>query len=425
MMVLRKAFLLALGAAVSLGLARFSYALLLPPMRADLGWSYFTAGFMNTLNAGGYLAGALAMPWLLQRRSARSILLWGSALAACCLGAHGLVRSDEALYALRFATGLASAAVFVSGGVMAARLTTGAAGQASGLVLGIYYGGTGWGIVVSALLVPPTSALSAAGGWAGWQWAWLALAAVALVATVAMAWRLEPEPRASAASAPANPVGAAQQGLPGFSIAAFAFGLAGYFLFGLGYIGYMTFIVSLLREQHLASGLIVAFYVLLGLAVMASPWVWAALLQRQKGGGALALLNASAGRSHRMALAVCAPTSGLCFRPPCLAGVFLSVVASTTALVRHNLAPSRLAGGNHSLHGGVCGWANCGAQLGGLAIGWHRWLALGCWRCRQRYCFWALQSRRCKSHSPVDAIEVIATQDLFTLASGCFCLKRE
>ena len=30
---------LALGAAVSLGLARFSYALLLPPMRSDLGWS--------------------------------------------------------------------------------------------------------------------------------------------------------------------------------------------------------------------------------------------------------------------------------------------------------------------------------------------------------------------------------------------------
>jgi hypothetical protein len=42
---------LALAAAVSLGLARFSYALLLPPMRADLGWSYFTAGAMNTVNA--------------------------------------------------------------------------------------------------------------------------------------------------------------------------------------------------------------------------------------------------------------------------------------------------------------------------------------------------------------------------------------
>ena len=52
------ALALSLGAAVSLGLARFSYALLLPPMRADLGWSYFTAGAMNTVNAAGYLAGA-------------------------------------------------------------------------------------------------------------------------------------------------------------------------------------------------------------------------------------------------------------------------------------------------------------------------------------------------------------------------------
>ena len=40
---LATAFALALGAAISLGLARFSYALLLPAMRADLGWSYFTA----------------------------------------------------------------------------------------------------------------------------------------------------------------------------------------------------------------------------------------------------------------------------------------------------------------------------------------------------------------------------------------------
>ena len=61
------ALALALGAAVSLGLARFSYAVLLPPMRADLGWSYFTAGAMNTVNAAGYLAGALAAPALLGR----------------------------------------------------------------------------------------------------------------------------------------------------------------------------------------------------------------------------------------------------------------------------------------------------------------------------------------------------------------------
>ena len=63
---------LALAAAVSLGLARFAYALLLPPMRADLGWSYLTAGAMNTVNAAGYLVGALLVPRLLRRFDARA-----------------------------------------------------------------------------------------------------------------------------------------------------------------------------------------------------------------------------------------------------------------------------------------------------------------------------------------------------------------
>ena len=34
---------LSMGAAISLGITRFAYALLLPPMREDLGWSYTLA----------------------------------------------------------------------------------------------------------------------------------------------------------------------------------------------------------------------------------------------------------------------------------------------------------------------------------------------------------------------------------------------
>ena len=41
---IRLALALSLGAAVSLGITRFAYGLLLPPMRADLGWSYTLAG---------------------------------------------------------------------------------------------------------------------------------------------------------------------------------------------------------------------------------------------------------------------------------------------------------------------------------------------------------------------------------------------
>ena len=64
-----QALVLSLGAAVSLGVTRFAYGLLLPPMRQALDWSYTLAGAMNTANAAGYLLGALLMPCLLQRRS--------------------------------------------------------------------------------------------------------------------------------------------------------------------------------------------------------------------------------------------------------------------------------------------------------------------------------------------------------------------
>ena len=122
---------LAMVAAVSLGLARFSYALLLPPMRADLHWSYLTAGAMNTVNAAGYLLGALLLPRVLARVDVRTVLLAGSAGAALLLIGHGVVSGDAALFALRLLTGVASAAAFVGGGVLAARLATTGVGRAA------------------------------------------------------------------------------------------------------------------------------------------------------------------------------------------------------------------------------------------------------------------------------------------------------
>ena len=80
----------------------------------------------------------------------------------------------------RTLAGVASAFVFISGGLMAARLGASQAGR-SGLLVGLYYGGTGWGIVASALLVPPV--LAAAPALHGWTWAWWALAGVCALAT--------------------------------------------------------------------------------------------------------------------------------------------------------------------------------------------------------------------------------------------------
>lgn len=321
---------LALASAVSLGLARFAYALLLPAMRADLDWSYATAGAMNTVNAAGYLVGALMLPRWQARFDGRQVVVAGGLGACILLALHAGVRSDEALVVLRFASGVASAASFAGGGLLAATLAQRpGAGARSGLILGIYYGGTGLGIVACSLLLPLVMDGSVGVGvlapLVDWQRAWLALSVLAAACTACMvamtkAMRSPPVPAAQREPAP---------------LWQLRFGMLGYLCFGLGYIGYMTFIITLLREQGLSGPVVTAFYVLLGVGVVASSWLWAGLLQRHRGGRPMATLNAllalatllPVGSSHPVAVFV----SGALF-----GGAFLSVVASTTALVRHN-----------------------------------------------------------------------------------------
>ncbi len=317
---LRAAAALALAAMVSLGLARFSYALLLPPMRADLGWSYFTAGLMNTVNAAGYLAGALLAPAVLRRLDARAVMLAGGGLAAVLLACHGFTRSEALLLALRALSGVASAASFVGGGLLAARLAMRTPGSA-GLVLGLYYGGVGLGIIASAWWVPGLVSLASD----GWTRAWQVLGVAAALATALTAAGTRGLAAPPAPGAPRAP----------FAWWPMAWGLAGYTMFGLGYIGYMTFIVTLLREQGMAGGVIQAFYVLLGAGVVASSWLWAGLLQRHRGGRPLSLLNGLLALATLLPVLSSQPVA--VFASGALFGaVFLSVVASTTALVRHN-----------------------------------------------------------------------------------------
>ncbi|WP_295857115.1 YbfB/YjiJ family MFS transporter [uncultured Xylophilus sp.] len=336
---LRLALALSLGAAVSLGITRFAYGLLLPPMRDDLGWSYTLAGAMNTANALGYLLGALAAPRLLQRVGAGRTMVAGAACATLFMASCGFFADATALLVQRLLAGVASACVFVAGGWLAARLGTLRPGQ-SGLLLGLYYGGTGFGIVLSALLVP-VALEAAAGRPHAWAWAWWALAAGCAAATVVLRWP------ARVLAAAAGPAVAAAGGVPAeriFAPRAFGWALAGYGCFGAGYIGYMTFVVALLRTQGVSPGAVTLFYALLGAATVASSWVWARLLDRHRGGGALARLNALLGLAALLPAVTgwwpALLASGIVF-----GGVFLSVVASTTALVRHNLPAAQWARG--------------------------------------------------------------------------------
>ena len=316
------AFALSLGAAISLGLARFSYALLLPPMRADLDWSYLLAGAMNTSNALGYFIGALLTPTLMRRFGAQAVLFGGALLTVVFLLAAGWLTDANLLLAQRLLSGVGSALIFIAGGLLAARLGA-LHPQRAGLLIGLYYGGTGIGIVLSAALVPLALAASAAAGSAhGWQWASLGLGALSLLATAGMALA------ARHLDGAAVPMSAAQRP----RVATLAYGLSAYLMFGVGYIGYMTFVVALLKEQGMVDLQVNLFYGALGLALMASPRIWAGLLDRSKGGQAIATLNGLLGVATLIPVLTAA--TPLVFLSGILFGaVFLSVVASTTALV--------------------------------------------------------------------------------------------
>ena len=332
-----------MAAAVSLGMTRFAYALLLPPMRDDLLWSYTLAGAMNTFNAAGYLVGALLTPLVLRRLGAVRVLIGGAFAATAFMAMTGFLTDTAALLFQRFLAGVASAAVFVSGGLLAARLGAHIPSQ-SGLLLGVYYGGTGWGIVLSALMVP--ASLSWAQAQAvdhPWSWSWWFLAGLCALLSMLIALIRSPLNRWAPESLPS--VAATRSAQPaGKAWRPWLFALLGYGCFGVGYIGYMTFVVALLREQGAMPSDITLFYAFLGIAVVVSSWVWAGLLNRYRGGQALSILSAL------LSVATVIPALTAAWPMMMLSGlifgvVFLSLVASTTAMVKHNLPPEAWASG--------------------------------------------------------------------------------
>ena len=333
---LKLAAALSLGSAIALGLARFAYALLLPAMKLDLGWSFAQAGAMNTANALGYLLGALAFPRLARRWSAGALFAAGCASTALLMAGSGLLADTHSLLTLRVITGATSAAIFIGGGVLAARLAS-ASPRDAGLILGLYYGGTGWGIVASSVLVP----LTIVNVPHGWQFAWFALAlACALFAAVAIGAARRIESRQSITASAAQPSSVADgPRWPRFSAA-----LTGYGLFGVGYIGYMTFIVALLRNAGMSAVVVTSFYLMLGAATVVSARIWSGLLDRMRGGQALAVLNVLLAIATLLPVLFAQPwvafVSGVLF-----GATFLSAVASTTAFVRHNFPASHWAKG--------------------------------------------------------------------------------
>jgi predicted MFS family arabinose efflux permease len=314
---------LSMGPVIALGLARFAYALLLPAMRADLGWSYASAGALNTANAAGYLAGALLATSAARRLGMKRAFLTSIIVTAVAVGAAGLTASFATLMVLRFVAGVSGGIAFVTGGAMTAAIGTTPA--RSTLALGMYFSGGGLGIAISALAVPLL--LDAV----GWRGGWLTLGALAAGAVLISIPALlrAPLPAAQTASSAGH----------SWPLRVIGVQLLGYALFGAGYIAYATFIIAHLRTaSHFSAQDISIFWALLGLSAIVGVFAWSPLLARLKGGwgGAATIGIVTVGAALPLASAAkpLAYVSAVLF-----GGSFLSTITAVTSLARR-VAPA-------------------------------------------------------------------------------------
>jgi predicted MFS family arabinose efflux permease len=280
------AIVLAGAIAVVNGFGRFAYALLLPPMRDSLAWDYALSGWLNTANSLGYGCGSLLGWWLLRRWRAASLFLAGLAGTVLTLAFCAATQSLAWMMVWRFASGVGSAWVFACGGALVAATYRDAPAKAASAIA-IYYAGGGLGMGLSGLLLWPVLD----GAWP-WPLGWLLLAGAGLLLSLApavLAWRslqAPSTPSTTGATPPAAPTpapGAQAMADSGHAHQArwrFAPITVGYFLFGAGYIVYLTFVMAWMRELQWGVGASIGLWVLMGAAVMASGPIWKGWMTR-------------------------------------------------------------------------------------------------------------------------------------------------
>ena len=317
-------FGLAMGPVVSLGLSRFAYALLLPAMRSDLGWSFSDAGALNTANAAGYLAGALVAAPVGRRFGDKAVFVLGLLLTSIATGVSGLSANFTALLVLRLIAGLTGAMAFVSGAGLTSAAAAGGSASRAPTLLGVYFSGAGIGITASALAVPPLLATM------GWRAGWVILGGLALAATL-YGWLVMRR-----ITGQSNGVLSARGG---WSLRSMAYQLVAYCLYGAGYIAYATFIIAYLRSSGgFDTSSVTAFWTILGVSAVAAAFAWGPILGRLKGGhGAAATISMV---TIGAALPLLWPTpTGAYLSAILFGGSFLAVIAAVTSFARRAAEP--------------------------------------------------------------------------------------
>jgi predicted MFS family arabinose efflux permease len=220
--------------------------------------------------------------------------------------------------------GLGAAAGFVGGGALAAWIAQSRPERAN-FLLSLYYAGPGLGILSSGLIAPFVLQAFGPGSW--WI-VWWAMTLLSVLMTIPLLLAPIDTKAGIADAAPAK-----------FAVLPVLIYLAGYFLFGAGYIAYMTFMIAYVRDAGGGAAAQSAFWSLIGVSAFVTPWVWRRVLALDRGGVSTAIILGV------NALGAALPLFGhstlwLAISALVFGVAFFAVVGSTTAFVRFNYPPS-------------------------------------------------------------------------------------
>jgi predicted MFS family arabinose efflux permease len=295
--------------AVGIGIGRFVYTPILPPMLATLGLSKSTAGLIASANFAGYLIGALGAATARPPGSRRAWLLGALLASAATTAAMGLTLSVAGFLVLRFLGGVASAlALILASALVLDRLAD--AGRPG--LMALHFAGVGGGIAVSAALV---AGLLATGG--SWAMMWQASGVVSLLGALMVAVLVPAGPEPMHAAPPAR----GQVRDPRLRRMTLAYGL-----FGFGYVITATFLVAIVRATPAVRALEPIIWIVVGLAAAPSVAFWSWLARRI--GIQTAFAVAALAEAVGVLASVVWPSDiGICLAAALVGGTFMGLTA--------------------------------------------------------------------------------------------------
>lgn len=271
---------LLLGVTVTNGFARFAYGLLLPAMQAEMDWNYAQAGWLSTVNALGYIVGAISTMFLVQKFASEKLFAFGLITTSVVLLMTGVLPTLEAQYALRFFAGTFGAVSFSTAGAIASGLFKENA-RLNALSIAILFGtGGGFGIILAGAFIPT---LIDVVGNSAWPICWIIIGLLSIVFMPFGIWSALQIESSKPSRLTRNE----------FRLLKMLPELAGYACFGFGYIVYLTFLSAWMTGQSIDATMITTIWVILGLCICISPFLWRPIFARFGNGIPLAMVLSS------------------------------------------------------------------------------------------------------------------------------------